>query len=140
MFDHEKLDVYRISLEFVGWAYRLSSSSKGMDRPARDQLLRASQSITLNIAEGNGRRPTQDRRRFLDIACGSALECAAVLDVLQACETLTQQQAHCGKLMLQRIVSMLIKLSTVYDRVCEDRGQTEYEYRCAEYEYECEYE
>jgi hypothetical protein len=35
----------------------------------------------LNIAEGNGKRNLKDRARFLDIACGSALECAAIQDV-----------------------------------------------------------
>jgi four helix bundle protein len=33
----------------------VAKSLKGSDRPARDQLLRASQSIPLNIAEGNGK-------------------------------------------------------------------------------------
>ena len=38
--------------------------------------------IPLNIAEGNGKFSTIDRARFLEIARGSALECAACLDVL----------------------------------------------------------
>jgi len=54
-FDHEK---------FVGWSYRLAKDLQGYDRHARDQLLRASQSIPLNIAEGNGNKPGADRVRF----------------------------------------------------------------------------
>lgn len=49
-----------------------------------DQLDRASTSIPLNIAEGNGKYTPKDRCRFFDIARGSAFECAAVLDVLTA--------------------------------------------------------
>ena len=36
--------------------------------PCRDQWLRASQSIPLNIAEGNGKSTAADRRRFFEIA------------------------------------------------------------------------
>ncbi len=50
----------------------------------RDQLDRASTSIVLNLAEGNGKFTPPDRCRFFDIARGSALECAAALDVLVA--------------------------------------------------------
>jgi four helix bundle protein len=61
---------------------------KGSDRPARDQLLRASQSIPLNIPEGNSKGTNADRRRFVEIARGSALECASIQDCLKACEVL----------------------------------------------------
>jgi hypothetical protein len=36
----------------------------------------------LNIAEGNGKATDGDRRRFFEIARGSALECGAGLDVV----------------------------------------------------------
>ena len=79
-FGHEQLDVYRVSLEYVAWAYRLAKRLQGADRHARDQLLRASQSIPQNIAEGNGKGTKADRRRFFEIARGSALEYAAIQD------------------------------------------------------------
>jgi hypothetical protein len=37
----------------------------------------------LNIAEGNGEATDGDRRRFYEMARGSALECSAVQDVLE---------------------------------------------------------
>jgi four helix bundle protein len=82
-FGHEKLDVYRAAIEYVGWTYRFCESLTG-HRNAKDQLLRASQSIPLNIAEGNGKGSDGDRRRYFEIARGSALECGAVQDVLHA--------------------------------------------------------
>jgi len=77
-FGHEKLDVYQLSLKYVSVAYELSKKLKAHNRHARDQLLRASQSIPLNIAEGNGKTSNGDRRRYFEIARGSALECSAI--------------------------------------------------------------
>jgi four helix bundle protein len=45
---------------------------------------RASTSIPLNIAEGNGKYTSMDRCHFFDNARGSTLECAACLDLLVA--------------------------------------------------------
>jgi four helix bundle protein len=54
-FDHERLDVYRLSIDYVAFSYRIARSLSGVNRPARDQWLGAAQSIPLNIAEGNGK-------------------------------------------------------------------------------------
>ena len=108
-FGHEKLDVYRAAIEYAGWAYRLCQGLKG-HRNAKDQLLRASQSIPLNIAEGNGKATEGDRRRYFEIARGSALECAAVQDVLEVCGALSADENADAKRLLDRIVAMLTKL------------------------------
>jgi four helix bundle protein len=76
----------------------------------KDQLDRAATSVPLNIAEGNGKYSPKDRCRFFDIAYGSALECAAGLDVLVAKMKLTSEQIRPGKERLQRIVRMLMGL------------------------------
>src|SRR3954452_5656349 len=108
-FDHEKLEVYREAVSFVAW---LSALLEGAVRigDVKDQLDRASTSIPLNIAEGNGKYAPRDRCRFFDIAHGSALECAAGLDVLVSKAKLTSQQIRPGKESLQRIVRMLMGL------------------------------
>jgi four helix bundle protein len=109
-FGHEKLDVYQLSLNYVAWAYRLVNGLTGQNRHARDQLLRASQSISQNIAEGNGKGTEADRRRYFEIARGSALECSATQDILAVCQTIGMDENEKGKQMLYRIVSMLTKL------------------------------
>ena len=109
-FGHEQLDVYRVSLEYTAWAYNIARGLKGVERHARDQLLRASQSIPQNIAEGNGKGTIADRRRFFEIARGSALECAAIQDSLHICGSLVKSDCETGKVMLTRIVAMLTKL------------------------------
>jgi four helix bundle protein len=108
--DHEKLDVYAVALDFAAWAYDLCRTLKGMDRPTRNQLLRASQSIALNIAEGCGKMPPADRGRFLRIAGGSARECGAILDILNRCGTLDGEAVRKGKDLLVRIVAMLTRM------------------------------
>ena len=106
-FGHERLDVYRAAIEYVGWSYRLCTVLKAEHRAAKDQLLRASQSIPLNIAEGNGKATEPDRRRFFEIARGSALECAAIQDVLEVCGALTRDDSLHAKALLDRVVAML---------------------------------
>jgi four helix bundle protein len=108
-FDHEKLEVYREAIAFIAW---LSALLEGTVRvgDVKDQLDRASTSIPLNIAEGNGKYTPKDRCRFFDTAHGSALECAAGLDVLVAKAKLTPEQIRPGKESLQRIVRMLMGL------------------------------
>ena len=110
----------------------------GINRPARDQWLRAAQSIPLNIAEGNGKQSLKDKNRFFEIARGSALECASIHDVLRVCDAIDEEPNRRGKSDLKRIVSMLTRLiqRTQTKTVAEDAIEYEYEYRDAEYEYE----
>ena len=106
-FDHEKLDVYRESIAFCGWVgelLRLISAKAA----AKDQLDRASTSLPLNIAEGNGKFSTVDRARFLEIARGSALECAACLDVLAVRKLVAAERILPAKERLVRTVNMLM--------------------------------
>ncbi|MFM8172202.1 MAG: four helix bundle protein, partial [Pirellulaceae bacterium] len=89
----------------------------GLYRHARDQWLRAAQSIPLNIAMGNGRRSLKDLARFLDIASGSALECAAIQDVLVTTKGSKVQDDASMKAMLHRIVKMLTRMAMKFDGV-----------------------
>ena len=135
-FDHERLDVYRLSIDYVAFSYGIAKGLTGMNRPARDQWLRAAQSIPLNIAEGNGKQSLKDKNRFFEIARGSALECASIHDVLRVCDAIDEEPNRRGKSDLKRIVSMLTRLIQRTQTVAEDG--IEYEYRDAEYEYEAQ--
>jgi four helix bundle protein len=121
-FDHEKLKVYQASLEFVTWATDLLSKLEPK-AAVRDQLDRASTSVPLNIAEGNGKFAIRDRCRFLDFARGSALECAACLDVLVAKRLTDVAAVISRKQQLFEIVSMLIGLiNSLNSRIREEPG------------------
>ena len=109
LFDHEKLQCYQQAIRFVALAEKvLGSVPKGIS--VRDQLERASTSVPLNIAEGNGKYTDPDRCRFFDTARGSALECAACLDVLVAKKQVSTEEALEAKELLRSIVSMLVGL------------------------------
>ncbi len=131
IFDHDRLDVYRLSIDYVAQSFETSKSLGGLHRHARDQWLRAAQSIPLNIAEGNGKRSLKDRARFFDIARGSSFECAAIQDVLVVTGALDDSTSRNLKSMLKRIVSMLTRMAMRSDGVEE---------RLVDYEIASDYE
>ncbi len=127
-FDHEKLDVYHKSLQFCGWAGELLEQIS-RKAAAKDQLDRASTSIPLNLAEGNAKFSKADRARFFEIARGSAVECAACLDVLVVRKLVSAEMANLGKEQLvsvtQMIVGLLRKFSSHADLL---REEADYDY------------
>ncbi len=122
-FDHEKLEVYQSSLRFVAYATNiLRKVPKSL--AIFDQLDRASTSIPLNLAEGTAKFTPPDRCRFFDTARGSAVECAACLDVLEVKDLATLEEIAVGKELLLGIVSMAVGLLRANDpnRWREDAG------------------
>jgi four helix bundle protein len=104
-FDHERLKAYQKALEFVAFAGPIIDELPAK-LAAKDQLDRASTSVVLNLAEGNGKRSHPERCRYFDIARGSGVECAGCLDVLVARRKLPTDVAERGKAILIEVVSM----------------------------------
>ena len=109
-FSHEKLEVYQRALKFISWLDEIILKAE-KNRNVIDQIDKASISIVLNIAEGNGKSSNKDHNRFLEIARGSALECAACIDVMYAKRMILLVKAEDGKEQLEVVVKMLFKLS-----------------------------
>ncbi|MBA3540814.1 MAG: four helix bundle protein [Deltaproteobacteria bacterium] len=107
MFGFRKLDVYKCAVQALPLAYGLADRA---DSEMKRQLKRAVLSISLNVAEGTGRRG-DDQRQFYRIARGSALECAAVLDAIVALGDVEQEETSALEELLMRIVAMLTKMS-----------------------------
>jgi len=84
----EKFEAYQIAKRF----YWLCKSLK-VPHHLRDQLLRASSSVVLNLAEGSGKRTPQDQRRFYSISFGSLRECRAILEMEQVSDPALNQLA-----------------------------------------------
>lgn len=123
-FDHEKLEVYQFSLSFYEWAEPFLERMP-KSHTLNDQLDRAKTSVVLNIPEGNGKFTGPDRCRFFDNARGSALECAACLDLMRIKKFINIEEMEAGKQQLSRIVSMLVGLikSNSGDRLYEEAAE-----------------
>ena len=120
MFDHEKLHVYQLQLEFLGWVTPVLAEAQqrdaGQSAEVRRQLDRASLSTLLNIAEGNGKRRQRTRAKSFDDARGSAAESAACLDALVAKGFCSPARVEAGKQMQERVYAMLTKLVEKFDK------------------------
>lgn len=111
LLDHEKLNVYRIAIEFVLLADEVIEHLPRGRAYLSDQLQRAALSIPLNIAEGAGEYAIDEKIRFYRMAKRSATECAGILDVCQRLELIGDTRYVKGRELLIRIVSMLIKMA-----------------------------
>jgi four helix bundle protein len=103
----ERLDCYRVAVELNVLAARLVPRGH---RDIRDQLTRAALSISANLAEGCGRRAPADKAHFYSIARGSAMECAAIVDVIRSLGLAPVGTCKDARWLLVRIVQMLTKL------------------------------
>jgi four helix bundle protein len=76
----------------------------------KDQLLRAASSVALNLTEGYGKPTPKDRRKFFDIAYGSARECKTALLLAHAGDAALLDRAD-------HLCAALYKLSRAQGRV-----------------------
>ena len=80
--NYRKLSVYQDALSLVDMSYAMIQNFPVWERNnLSDQLRRASTSIALNIAEGNGRQSTRDYVHFLRISLGSINEIEAIAEI-----------------------------------------------------------
>ena len=78
-----KFVAYEVALELVRALAPVVAQIKCHSGDLADQIVRAASSVTLNLAEGSGRRG-KDRKRFFLFAQGSAKEIRGALDTADA--------------------------------------------------------
>lgn len=109
---HERLDVYKLALEFRELIEPLLAKLPKTKGQLGDQLCRASESVIQRIAEGAGAEwQSADQKRYFRAARGSALECSSCLDICRIRKVGSAQELACGRQVLVRIVQMLTKLA-----------------------------
>ena len=106
-FAHERLDVYRVAVEFLVVAEEVSASLPKGRAYLADQLRRASLSILLNVAEGAGEFAAADKARFYRMARRSGTESAAILDGCNLLRLAEAPKLEQGRELVYRIVAML---------------------------------
>ena len=89
--NHQRLDIYGISRQFVYEYYKLT-----MKLPVEEkfgmitQIRRAALSVHLNITEGASRKSETERKRCYEISRGSVIEIEAALDIASDLRYLTE--------------------------------------------------
>jgi four helix bundle protein len=110
-FGFEKLDDYRVAIIFAELAHPIARRLPRTKGQLGDQLERAAESILLRIAEGAGcELKSADQRRHFRGARGSAMECAAILDVCRIRGVGAPKRLAEARSLLLRLVQMLSRL------------------------------
>ena len=110
VFDHEKLEVYRVAVEYADAADSIAAKLKRGNAHVRDQLRRASDSIVNNVAEGAGEFQPAEKARFYRIALRSSTESAATLHTCQRRRLGDLDALEDARKLLKRVVEMLTRL------------------------------
>lgn len=117
-FPFEKLAVYEKSLNWVENIESLCKDLRGkVSYTFIDQLTRASLSIPLNIAEGNGRWHKGEKRQFFWIARGSVFECIPIIEILKRKKLIEDNSFENHYQALQEIAKMLTGLIQSVDKL-----------------------
>ena len=105
-----KLEVYQ---KAVNLADKITALTEKFPKGAyylSEQLNRAVLSISLNIAEGNGRFHRKDRQNFFRVARGSAFECVPILELCHRRGLINSRQLDSFLKQLDEISKMLTGL------------------------------
>ena len=122
---HERLDIYGVYLETASLCADMLVNA-AYTIVALDHLDRAIESIGVNLMRGNGQPAgSAARANYLDVAIGSAHECAASLDVCLARCVMDESAHTAGTQNLWRIRGMLLgmKRASISRAVREERAQ-----------------
>jgi four helix bundle protein len=83
-FKFEKLDVWKLSIEYVDLIYALAERlPKSEDFNLKPQIIRAATSISLNVAEGSTGQSDAEQARFLGMAIRSLVETVACQHIIR---------------------------------------------------------
>jgi four helix bundle protein len=106
-FAFEKRLVYQKAVDFSDRICELSGKFPRGFYFLTDQINRAALSISTNIAEGNGRFTTRDKKNFFGIARGSVQECVPLLELARRRGLIQQAEHDALKSNLEEISRML---------------------------------
>ncbi|MGH7468400.1 MAG: four helix bundle protein [Longimicrobiales bacterium] len=100
MFPSEKLEVYKLAVEFSVRANKLVPKIAKYSRSLADDLPRASESVELNIAEGPSHHAPKVKAHYFRLSRGSVSECSSILETLRASALPGRGRNHRGSAAL----------------------------------------
>ena len=108
---HTKLDIFKVSKSFVLNCYRETKTFPPEEKfGSVQQIRRAALSVHLNIAEGCSRKSMIERKRFYEIAWGSAIEIDAALDIAVELNYTTKESLYEPGQFMIRCFQMISKM------------------------------
>lgn len=99
--------IYLRSLDLIDLVGRVVRALPPGNAFLADQIRRSASSVPLNYLEGCGRVGIADRRRFFDIAIGSAHEVAGTLDVMDRFGVVASNGRDAGHDICDHLIAML---------------------------------
>ena len=82
-FDFEKLEVYKLALEFLSKLFKVYKSlPKDLRYSLGNNLIRAGASISNNLTEGSGKKSKKHKLSYYNISLDSTRECISMNNVL----------------------------------------------------------
>lgn len=121
-FSFENLTVYQKSLIWMDQVLEFQKPLKGkIHYSLWDQFFRASLSISLNIAEGNGRWHSGEKKNFFWIARGSVFECVPLIQIMKKQDHINSEQFKNFYTQLEELSKMLTGLIRSIENL--DRGR-----------------
>ncbi len=110
IFDCERAEVYAATLDLVRECAAIRGHLPADCTELGTRLERAAIAVVLNVAKGGGELPGADKARYFRRARRSAIECAAVLDILRTLGVPDRLRIEDGKGRLRAIVALLIAM------------------------------
>ena len=114
-FAFEKLEIWHLSIDFSVDIYRASKDFPSEEKfGVTNQIRRASNSVSANIAEGSSRLGNKDRAKFYQIAYSSLMEVLSFLILANKLEFLDNGELVYLREKLERISN---KLNAYYKKI-----------------------
>ncbi len=109
--NHKKLDVYQNARDLVREVYAVSLKLPDAEKfNMKQQIRRAALSVKLNISEGSSRKSLRERKRYFEMARGSAVEIDAALETAVDLGYFTEKELELVGKLLNKCFAMLSKM------------------------------
>jgi four helix bundle protein len=116
MRDFKRLLIWSKGMDIAQMSYKIVNSWPGFEKyTLGNQIIRAAISIPSNIAEGNSRVSEKDKKRFIEIALGSAFELETQVIISQNLNISDKNSLEQLVLQIreeQKLISSFIRLLT----------------------------